>query len=274
MVRPGLSAEQLERYARQIVLDGFGAEAQGKLRSTNALVVGVGGLGCPVVMYLTGAGIGGLGLADDDVVERSNLQRQPLHGEGDIGIPKVESGAAWIRETNPDVEVETLYERIDVDNIEGLLDRYDLVIDCTDRIETRYLLNDACTLKDMPFVHGAVYRFEGQVTTFDPGRGGPCYRCLFPEAPPPEAIPDCATAGVLGPVPGVIGAMEAVEAIKLATDVGEPAIGRLLIFDALQLSIDELELKPNPGCPICGDSPRIASIHETTYEGSCRLPSD
>lgn len=273
MDRPDLTAEQLERYARQIVLDGFGAEAQGRLRSTDALVVGMGGLGSPVVMYLTGAGIGGLGLADDDVVERSNLQRQPLHGEVDIGRPKVESAAEWVENTNPDVDIEPIHGRVDIDNIEGLLDRYDLVIDCTDRIETRFLINDACTLAGLPFVHGAVYRFEGQVTTFTPGEIGPCYRCLFPEAPPPEAIPDCATAGVLGPIPGVIGGLEAIEAIKLATGIGDPAVGRLLVLDALRLGVDELEIRQNPDCPVCGDDPRISSIHETSYEGRCALPA-
>lgn len=273
MARPNLNAEQLERYARQIVLDGFGAEAQGRLRDASVLVVGVGGLGSPVTMYLAGAGVGALGLADDDVVERSNLQRQPLHGEGDLGRPKVESGAEWVHETNPDVAVETYDERVDADNIEGLLETYDLVVDCTDRIETRYLLNDACTLAGVPFVHGAVYRFEGQITTFVPGDDSPCYRCLFPEAPPADAIPDCATAGVLGPVPGVIGTLEAVEAVKLAADVGHPAAGRLLVFDALRLGFDELDLEPNPDCPLCGDTPRISSIHETSYEGRCRLPT-
>ncbi len=270
---PNLSAEQLERYARQIVLEGFGADAQGRLSSTDILVVGMGGLGSPVVMYLAGAGVGSLGLADDDIVERSNLQRQPLHSDADIGRPKVDSAAEWIEAYNPDVAIETYDERVDIDSIEPLLERYDLVVDATDRIETRYLINDACTLADVPFVHGAVHRFEGQVTTFTPGTEGPCYRCLFPEAPPADEIPDCATAGVLGPVPGVIGTMEAVEAIKLATEIGEPAVGRLLVFDALGLSIEELDLKPNPDCPLCGDEPRISSIHETSYDGRCRLPA-
>lgn len=268
-----LSAQQLERYARQIVLDGFGAEAQGRLDDTDILVVGMGGLGSPVVMYLAGAGVGGLGLADDDVVERSNLQRQPLHGEDDLGRPKVDSAADWIESYNPDVDFETFNERVDVDNIETLLNRYDIVVDATDRIETRYLINDACTLASVPFVHGAVHRFEGQVTTFTPGTTGPCYRCLFPEAPPADAVPDCATAGVLGPVPGVIGGMEAIEAIKLATDIGDPAVGRLLLLDALGLTVEELGLKPNPSCPLCGDAPQIESVHEASYDGRCRLPT-
>lgn len=273
MDRPDLTAEQLERYARQIVLDGFGAESQGRLYSTEILLVGAGGLGSPVAMYLAGAGVGRLGIADDDVVERSNLQRQPLHGEADIGRSKVDSAIDWIEQYNPDVEIEGIEERVDAGNIHELLDRYEIIVDATDRIETRYLINDACTLADVPFVHGAVHRFEGQVTTFSPGTTGPCYRCLFPEAPPADAIPDCATAGVLGPVPGVIGALEAIEAIKIATGIGELSVGRLLLLDALGLSIEELELKPNPDCPLCGDHPLIDSIHEASYEGRCRLPS-
>lgn len=271
MERPNLSGEQLERYARQIVLEGFGAEGQGRLVDSDILVVGAGGLGCPAVMYLAAAGAGHLGIADDDVVERSNLQRQPLHGEADLGRPKVESAAEWVAATNPDVAVDTYDERVDADNVLELLDRYDLVVDATDRIETRYLLNDACVLEGVPLVHGAVYRFEGQATTFAPTADSPCYRCIFPEAPPPEAVPDCATAGVLGPVPGVIGTMEATEAIKVATDVGEPAVGRLLIFDALRMTVDELDIEPNPDCPTCGEGASITSIDDVVYEGRCRV---
>lgn len=271
MERPNLSGEQLERYARQIVLDGFGATAQGRLHDSEILVVGAGGLGSPAVMYLAAAGVGRLGIADDDVVERSNLQRQPLHGEADLDRPKVESAAEWVASTNPDVTVDTYEERVGPGNVERLLERYDIVVDATDRIETRFLLNDACLLNGTPLVHGAVYRFEGQLTTFDATEESPCYRCLFPEAPPPEEVPDCTTAGVLGPVPGIVGAMEATEAIKVATEVGDPAVGRMLVVDAFRMEVDELAIEPNPACPTCGDDPAITSLDDVTYEGRCRV---
>ncbi|MFW6448416.1 MAG: HesA/MoeB/ThiF family protein [Halobacteriota archaeon] len=266
-----LSADQLERYARQLVLEGFGAEAQGALRGSSVLVVGAGGLGSPAVMYLAGAGVGTLGIADDDDVERSNLHRQVVHGDADVGRPKVASAADWVAAHNPDVTVETHDVTVDPDNAEALLSGYDLVVDGSDRVPTRFLVNDAAALVGIPFVHGAVHRFEGQVVAFDPGDGGPCYRCLYPEAPPPEAVPDCATAGVLGPVPGIVGCLQAAQAIKLLAEVGEPALGRLLAVDTFRFNVDRIQVRANPDCPVCGSDATVDSLDAVRYEDRCRV---
>ncbi len=271
MADADLSAAQLDRYARQLVLDGFGAAAQGRLRESSVLVVGAGGLGAPIVSYLAGAGLGTLGIADDDVVERSNLHRQIIHGESDVGRPKVASAVEWVENHNPDVAVTGHEITVDRDSIHPLLDRYDLVVDGSDRVATRFLINDACALDGVPFVHGAVHRFEGQVVAFDPDDGGPCYRCLYPEAPPADAVPDCATAGVLGPVPGVIGCLQAVQAIKIAADVGEAAFGRILAVDALRFEVDRIDVRSNPECPVCGPEATMSSLEDVSYGDRCRI---
>lgn len=268
-----LSATQLERYARQLVLDGFGAEGQAGLAEASVLVVGAGGLGSPVVMYLTGAGVGTLGIVDDDRVDRTNLHRQVLHGEDDVGRPKVQSATEWVEEHNPDVEVKAYELTLDTDSVGDILPGYDLVVDATDRFESRFLINDACTAEGIPFVHGAVYRFEGQVIGFDPASEGPCYRCLFPEAPPPGTVPDCATAGVLGPVPGIIGSMQASEAIKITSGVFEGRFGRLLIIDTVGLSVDTIDVKADPTCPVCGHEADIDSVKDVEYDERYRITS-
>ncbi|MFP4590537.1 MAG: HesA/MoeB/ThiF family protein [Halobacteriales archaeon] len=273
MAEPKLSATQLERYARQLVLDGFGAEAQGALRASSVLVVGAGGLGSPAAMYLAGAGVGTLGIADDDVVERSNLHRQVLHAEADVGRPKVDSAADWVEAHNPDVTVEAHETTVSPATAEALLSAYDLVVDASDRVPTRFLVNDTSALVGIPFVHGAVHRFEGQVVAFDPAGGGPCYRCLYPEAPPPEAVPDCATAGVLGPVPGVVGCLQAAQAIKLLAGVGEPALGRLLAVDTFRFNVDRIQVRANPSCPVCGPDASVDSLDDVRYEDRCRVES-
>lgn len=271
MTSLNLSAEQLERYARQLVLEGFGRAGQAALQEAAVVVVGAGGLGAPAVMYLAGAGVGRLGIVDDDVVERSNLHRQPIHGERDVDRPKAVSAKEWVTAYNPDVDVVALNETFDASLAESIVPEYDLVVDATDRFAARFLINDACVLHDRPFVHGAVHRFEGQVAAFDPGADGPCYRCIFPEAPPAGAVPDCATAGVLGPVPGVVGSMEAIEAIKLIADIGDPAVGRLLVLDALGLTVDEVAVRADPDCPVCGDGRTIGSLSDIQYDDRCRI---
>ncbi|MFB6106013.1 MAG: ThiF family adenylyltransferase [Halobacteriaceae archaeon] len=266
--RPGLDATQLERYARQIVLDGVGPAGQARLVDGRVLVVGAGGLGSPVVQYLAAAGVGTLGVADGDVVERSNLQRQVLHGEADVGRPKTESARAFVADLNPGVTVET-HDRVTPANAADIVPEYDVVVDASDNIPTRYLVNDACTIAGVPLVYGAVYRFEGQAATFLPRPESPCYRCLFPEAPPADAVPDCATAGVLGAVPGVVGTVQASEALKLRLDVGDPLDGRLLAVDVAAMSFDEVPVRPDPDCPVCGDDPTITDLSTVDYAGSC-----
>ncbi|MEF8852903.1 MAG: molybdopterin-synthase adenylyltransferase MoeB [Haloarculaceae archaeon] len=269
MPAPDLDAEQLDRYSRHIIMDEVGPEGQAALLDASVLVVGAGGLGSPVLQYLAAAGVGHLAVADDDVVERSNLQRQVVHGDGDIGRPKVESAREFVAALNPDVDVTTHEFRVDADTVTDLVDGRDVVVDASDNFPTRYLLNDACVLADVPLSHGAVYRFEGQVTTVIGGR--PCYRCLFPEAPPDGAVPDCATTGVLGVLPGTVGAFQATEAVKLCTGVGEPLDGRLLAYDAADMSVEEVTLRPNPSCPVCGDDPSVESVHDVEYGGRCAV---
>jgi len=264
-----LSPTQLDRYSRHVIMDDVGPDGQGTLLDGAVLVVGAGGLGSPVIQYLTAAGVGTLGIVDDDTVERSNLQRQVIHGGDDVGRPKVDSAAEFVAELNPDVAVETHEQRVDADTVEALVDSYDVVVDASDNFPTRYLINDACTLAGVPFSHGAVFRFEGQVTTFD--GTGPCYRCLFPEAPPEGTVPDCATAGVLGVLPGTIGCLQATEVVKLLLDHGRTLEGRHLCYDATELSFEEIELKRNPSCPLCGDDPAIDSLEAVEYDGTCRV---
>jgi adenylyltransferase/sulfurtransferase len=265
-----LSPDQLDRYSRHIIMDDVGPEGQARLLDARVLCVGAGGLGSPVIEYLAAAGIGTIGIADDDVVERSNLQRQVIHGDDDVGRPKVESAAEFVRRLNPDVTVEPHETRVIADNVEGLIDEYDVVVDGSDNFATRYLVNDACTLAGVPFSHGAVLRFEGQVTTFEANPGGPCYRCLFPEAPEPGTVPDCATAGVLGVLPGVVGTIQATETVKLALDYGKTLDGRFVFYDAGDMTFEEIPVESRPDCPVCGEG-GIGSVHDVEYEESCAI---
>ncbi|WP_454832971.1 molybdopterin-synthase adenylyltransferase MoeB [Pseudoxanthomonas wuyuanensis] len=257
VVRPQLDAEQLdfhERYSRHLLLPEVGTEGQRRLERSRVLVIGAGGLGSPSAYYLAAAGVGHLRIADDDVVDRSNLQRQILHTEARIGMPKVDSAQATLSALNPRTQVEAVAERVTSDNIDRLLEDVDVVLDGADNFPVRYLLNDACIRHAKPLVYGAVQRFEGQVSVFDAGRHrgqAPCYRCLFPEPPPPEFAPNCAEAGVLGVLPGVIGLLQASEVIKLLLEIGEPLTGRLLHFDALAMRFRETRLRPDPGCTVC-----------------------
>jgi len=263
-----LDAEQLDRYSRHIIMDDVGPEGQAALLDSRVLVVGAGGLGAPVLQYLAAAGVGTLAIADDDVVERSNLQRQIIHGNDDVGRPKVDSAREFINQLNPDIDVETHETRVSPETVESLVEGFDVVVDATDNFPTRFLLNDACMLADIPLTHGAVYQFEGQATTI---RGSPCYRCLFPEAPPEGAVPDCSTAGVLGVLPGTIGAIQATEVLKLLLDEGETLDGRLLAYDARAFKTDFVPIAPDPDCPICGDEPAIETVREQEYSGACSL---
>jgi molybdopterin/thiamine biosynthesis adenylyltransferase len=266
-----LDSTQLDRYSRHIIMDDVGPEGQQSLLDARVLVVGAGGLGTPIIEYLAAAGVGTIGIADNDVVERSNLQRQVIHGDSDIGRKKVESAAEFIAQLNPDVAVEPHDCRVAPENVERLVTEYDFVVDGSDNFQTRYLVNDACTLAGVPFSHGAIYRFEGQVTTFT--EGSPCYRCLFPEAPPAGTVPDCATTGVLGVLPGVVGSMQATETVKHLIGVGESLNGRLLFYDAKDMTFEEVPIAPNPDCPVCGEA-GIESVAEVEYADSCAVASD
>ncbi|GGL70368.1 SAMP-activating enzyme E1 [Halocalculus aciditolerans] len=268
-----LDAVQLDRYSRHIIMEDVGPGGQRALLDADVLVVGAGGLGAPAIQYLAAAGVGTLHVVDDDVVERSNLQRQIIHGEDDVGRPKVESAREFVADLNPDVDVHTHETRLTKENADAVIGGRDVVVDCADNFPTRYLVNDYCTLNEIPYSHGAIYRFEGQVTTFPGHAESPCYRCLFPEAPPEGVAPDCATAGVLGVLPGTIGCIQATEAMKLAMDVGEVLEGRLLYYDAMDLSFQEVTLAKNPECPVCGDDPEIDSVADVTYADACAVRS-
>jgi molybdopterin/thiamine biosynthesis adenylyltransferase len=265
-----LDATQLDRYSRHVVMDEVGPDGQAALIDASALVVGAGGLGAPALQYLAAAGVGRIGIADDDVVERSNLQRQVVHGDADVGRPKVESARDAVTDLNPDVDVETQEIRVDRDNAPDLIDAYDVVVDASDNFATRYLLNDACVLADTPLCHAAIYRFEGQATTI-PAGGGPCYRCLFPEPPEPGTVPDCETTGVLGVLPGTMGCVQATEAIKTIVGVGDPLHGRMFTYDAAGLDADTVPYRATPDCPICGEDP-VDSLASDTYEETCAVP--
>ncbi|WP_223636612.1 molybdopterin-synthase adenylyltransferase MoeB [Corallococcus sp. EGB] len=260
-----LSAGQKERYRRHLILPEVGEEGQAKLLESKVLLLGAGGLGSPAALYLAAAGVGTLGVVDADVVDLSNLQRQVLHTLERRGQPKVQSAKAAIEALNPDVKVVPFQERLTTANVERILADFDLVLDGGDNFPTRYLLNDACVLLGKPNVHGSVFRFEGQVTTFLPGQG-PCYRCLYPVPPPPELAPSCAEAGVLGVLPGLIGMLQATEALKLLLGVGETLVGRLLTFDALGARFHELKLRRDPECPVCAPGAKVELID---YEQFC-----
>lgn len=264
-----LNKSEIERYARHLILPEVGLEGQKKIRQARVLCVGAGGLGSPVAMYLAAAGIGHLGLVEFDQVEFSNLQRQILHGTGDVGRSKAISARETLTELNPDCEV-TLHEvRLTSENALEIISQYDGVIDGTDNFPTRYLTNDACVLLGKPNVYGSIFRFEGQASVFAPHLGGPCYRCLFPEPPPPGMVPSCAEGGVLGVLPGIIGCIQATEMIKLILGTGKTLIGRLLLYNALDMSFKELKLRKDPECPICGEAPQIRELID--YEQFCGI---
>jgi sulfur-carrier protein adenylyltransferase/sulfurtransferase len=256
-LQTGLDAPQRARYSRHLLIPEVGQEGQLKLLDSKVLLIGAGGLGSPASLYLAAAGVGRIGIVDADVVDESNLQRQIVHSTESLGEPKVESAKRAIEALNPDVEVVAYKERLTSENIERILaDGWDVIVDGADNFPTRYLVNDASVWHGIPVVHGSIYRFEGQVTVFKPHEG-PCYRCLFPTPPPPELAPSCAEGGVLGVLPGVIGSLQASEALKLALGIGEPLIGRLLLFDALAATFDEVKLRRDPDCPVCGEQPTI-----------------
>jgi adenylyltransferase/sulfurtransferase len=261
-----LSKDEQRRYSRHALLEGFGLESQQRLKRARMLVVGVGGLGSPAALYLCAAGVGTLGLVDFDEVDETNLQRQVLFGTEDVGRSKLIVAAGRLRGQNPHVNVELHEEPFGVGNARHLVEAYDLVIDGTDNFATRYLVNDACVMARRPNVYGSVSQFEGQAAVFA-APGGPCYRCLHPEPPPEGLIPNCAEAGVLGVLPGIIGTIQATEAIKLVAGIGEPLIGRLLVYDALRMTFRRLTLTRDPECPVCGDSPAIKNLQR--YEWSC-----
>jgi sulfur-carrier protein adenylyltransferase/sulfurtransferase len=261
-----LSQEESLRYARHLILPEIGRAGQARLKSSRVLVIGAGGLGSPIALYLAAAGVGTLGIVDFDVVDASNLQRQIIHGTSDIGRLKLDSATARLREINPHVQVQGYPVRLTSDNALEILRDFDLVIDGTDNFPTRYLVNDACVLLGKPYVYGSVFRFEGQNAVFAV-EGGPCYRCLFAEPPPPGLVPSCAEGGVIGVVPGIVGTIQAMEAIKLLLGIGEPLIGKLLIFDAMRMRFRELKLKRDPQCPACGDHPSVTELID--YERFC-----
>jgi molybdopterin/thiamine biosynthesis adenylyltransferase/rhodanese-related sulfurtransferase len=252
-----LDPERRARYSRHLLIPEVGEEGQLKLLDARVLLVGAGGLGSPASLYLAAAGVGRLGIVDEDVVDASNLQRQIVHSTERLGEPKVQSAKHTIEALNPDVEVIAYQERLTSENVERILaDGWDVIVDGADNFPTRYLVNDASVWHDIPVVHGSIYRFEGQVTVFKPHEG-PCYRCLFPQPPPPELAPSCAEGGVLGVLPGIVGSLQANEALKLALGIGDPLIGRLLLFDALETQWDEMKVRRNPDCPVCGEHPTI-----------------
>jgi sulfur-carrier protein adenylyltransferase/sulfurtransferase len=253
----GLDAPRRARYSRHLLIPEVGEAGQLKLLDSKVLLIGAGGLGSPASLYLAAAGVGRIGIVDADVVDESNLQRQIVHSTEALGEPKVDSARRAIEALNPDVQVVGYQERLTSENVERILaDGWDVIVDGADNFPTRYLVNDASVWHDIPVVHGSIYRFEGQVTVFKPG-DGPCYRCLFPAPPPPELAPSCAEGGVLGVLPGVIGSLQANEALKLALGIGEPLVGRLLLFDALAAEFNEVSIRRDPDCPVCGEEPRI-----------------
>ncbi len=260
--------EQLIRYSRHFLLPEVGEDGQAKLLQAKVLMVGAGGLGSPAAYYLAAAGVGTLGIIDNDVVDISNLQRQILHANDRVGMPKVESAKKTLEGLNPDVKVIPYQAKLTSENIMEILKDYDLVIDGCDNFPTRYLVNDACVLAGKPNVHGSIFQFEGQATVFYPGKG-PCYRCLYPEPPPAEMAPSCAEAGVLGVLPGLIGVIEALEAVKLILGKGDSLVGRLLHFNTLTMEINTLKLRRDPNCPMCGDNPTIKELID--YEEFCSL---
>jgi len=262
-----LSEEQIHRYSRQIILPGIGGKGQRKLAEAKVFIMGAGGLGSPAALYLAAAGVGTIGLADSDRVELSNLQRQILHRTCDVGFPKVESGKKTLESLNPEVIVKIYPERVTSANAREMIKDYDLVLDGSDNFPTRFLVNDACYFEKKTLISGAILRFEGQLSTFKPHANGPCYRCLLPEPPLPGHVPSCQEAGVLGAVAGIIGLFQANEALKEILGIGQSMTGRFLLFNALNLSFDEMKIQKNPRCPLCGEHPTIKELVQ--YSLSC-----
>ncbi|HKA10409.1 MAG TPA: molybdopterin-synthase adenylyltransferase MoeB [Candidatus Dormibacteraeota bacterium] len=271
MTSNGFTPQQVQRYARHLILPEVGGAGQRKLLNTSVLLLGAGGLGSPAAMYLAAAGIGRIGILDFDVVDASNLQRQILHGTEDLGRPKVESAAETLRSMNPDVEVIEHRIHINSENALDVFRPYDVVVDGTDNFPTRYLANDASFFLAKPLVSGAIYRFEGQVTVFEAARGTGCYRCLFPNPPPPGAVPSCAEAGVFGVLPGILGSMMAFETIKHVLGVGQGLVGKLLVFEGIDMDFRKLNLRRNAACPLCGDNPTVTGLID--YEQFCGMPA-
>ena len=272
-VPQALRPEQFARYSRHTLLPEVGMRGQLKLLDAKVLLIGAGGLGSPAGIYLAAAGVGQLGIVDFDVVDESNLQRQILHTTDRVGMPKTESAASAIRAINPDVRVVQYNTRLDSSNVFDVIGPYDIIVDGSDNFPLRYLLNDAAVFTGKTIVHGSIFRFDGQVTVLDPKNGGPCYRCLFPEPPDPDSdmAPNCAEAGVLGVLPGTVGIIQATEAVKLILGIGEPLRGRLLMFDALDMTFRNFKVRKDPSCPVCGEHPTITELID--YEEFCNMPS-
>ncbi|MBI4731557.1 MAG: molybdopterin-synthase adenylyltransferase MoeB [Chloroflexi bacterium] len=266
---PELSREEILRYSRHLLIPEVGLDGQRKLKAASALIIGTGGLGSPVALYLAAAGVGRIGLVDYDVVDSSNLQRQVLHGTGAVGKRKVDSARQRLRDLNPAVRVDTFDEPFTSSNAMRIAEPFEVIIDGSDNFPTRYLTNDLCVLTGKPNVYGAVFRFDGQASVFD-ARVGPCYRCLFPEPPPPGLVPSCADAGVLGILPGTIGTIQATEAIKLLLGIGSSLAGRLLLYNALDMSFEYVTLKKNPDCKVCGPHPEVTALID--YDDFCGVP--
>ena len=268
---PALSAEEVKRYSRHLIMPEMGMDGQRRLKAGSVLCIGAGGLGSPAAMYLAAAGVGRIGVVDFDVVDFSNLQRQIIHGTKDVGRSKLASAKDRLVDINPHIQVDTYEEALSSENALRLFEPYDVILDGTDNFPTRYLTNDACVLQGKPNAYGSIFRFEGQASVFAT-KGGPCYRCLYPEPPPPGLVPSCAEGGVLGVLPGVIGVIQATESIKLLTGIGEPLIGRFLIYDALRMKFRELKLKRDPECPVCGDHPTVTKLID--YDEFCGIRPD
>src|SRR6188474_793170 len=265
---PELTQDEIKRYSRHLIMPEVGMDGQRKLKAGSVLCIGAGGLGSPAAMYLAAAGIGRIGIVDFDVVDFSNLQRQLLHGTKDVGRTKLESAKDKIVALNPHVQVDTYEEALSSENAMRLFKGYDVILDGTDNFPTRYLVNDACVLMGIPNAYGSIFRFEGQASVFG-AKDGPCYRCLYPEPPPPGLVPSCAEGGVLGVLPGIIGVIQATESIKLLTGIGQPLIGRFLIYDALNMKFRELKLRKDPDCPVCGTHPTVTELID--YDQFCGI---
>ncbi|MCP2336478.1 adenylyltransferase/sulfurtransferase MoeZ [Actinomadura rupiterrae] len=269
---PELTRDEVNRYSRHLIIPDVGMAGQKRLKNARVLCVGAGGLGSPALMYLAAAGVGTLGVIDFDVVDESNLQRQIIHRQSTLGLPKAESAAQTVREINPLIDVVVHNTALDRDNILDIFGQYDLIVDGTDNFATRYMVNDAAVLLGKPYVWGSIYRFDGQASVFW-AEHGPCYRCLYPEPPPPGMVPSCAEGGVLGVLCASIGSIQVNEAIKLLTGIGEPLVGRLMIYDALEMSYRTVKVRKDPDCPLCGENPTITELMED-YEAFCGAVSD
>lgn len=254
------SEEQIERYSRHIILPEVGGKGQAKLLKSKVFVLGAGGLGSPALLYLAAAGVGAIGIADGDCVDLSNLQRQVIHNNERVGMPKVHSAKETIGKLNPDVKVEAFHGRLNEDNIRDIIRDYDVVLDGSDNFPTRFLMNDACFFESKPLVSGSMFRFDGQVSIFHPAKGYPCYRCLYPEPPPKGLVPSCQEAGVLGALAGVIGILQAVETVKQLLGIGDTLAGHLMIFDALKMTFRKVKVRKDPECALCGESPTITEL--------------